>query len=67
MAAVEDNGRVRIEKKVKHYIIQDVYSICVYIMNCVFLTEMYRCAVMNLLLLHPLYFLISLMQVAAQF
>jgi hypothetical protein len=67
MAAVEDNGRVRIENKVKHCIIQDVYSICVYIMNCVFLTEMYRCAVMNLLLLHPLHFLIPLMQVAAQF
>jgi hypothetical protein len=45
----------RREGKVKHYFVQDVFSICVYIMNCIILTELYRSVMMNLPLLHPHY------------
>lgn len=56
------------ERKKKMYIIQDVYCIFVYVMNCIFLTEVYRSVVINLLSLHPLYpFLIHLIQVVPEF
>jgi hypothetical protein len=55
MATVEGSLSVRKEEKVKHYFIQDVYSVCVYITNCMILTELYRNVVMNLPLLHPHY------------
>jgi hypothetical protein len=55
MATVEGSLSVRKEEKVKHYCIQDVYSIYVYITNCIMLTELYRSVVMNSPLLHPHY------------
>lgn len=57
MATMEGSLTVRKEEKVKHYLIQDICSVCVYITNCtsIVVADLYRNVVMNLPLLYPHY------------